>query len=216
MVKVDAIRQSPKSILDNSKNSRKAYDQTWNAAARAPVFCKITKKTTPDGKTKKMYRTSRLIGTHAFQIAASGAAMNASRILSAECDNLRLDVNQESSRAPWLPSVSKGAKMVLEQFLCALAQEAAYKGHAVREGSGNPIRLSKTHIKIGWDSTFDSVFGSAGLMPKTVHVLPLASKKKSTKKGGKEAPADAEEEDYTPPEVDNDMEGDAEDLAPEA
>ena len=119
MVKADAIRQSPMSVLDNAKSSRKTYDLVWNAASRAPVFCKITKKTTPDGKVKKMHRTSRLIGSHAFQIAASGAAMNASRILSNECNKLRLDVQTESSRAPWLPSVSKGAKMVLEQFLCA-------------------------------------------------------------------------------------------------
>ena len=92
MVKADAIRQSPMSVLDNAKSSRKTYDLVWNAASRAPVFCKITKKTTPDGKVKKMHRTSRLIGSHAFQIAASGAAMNASRILSNECNKLRLDV----------------------------------------------------------------------------------------------------------------------------
>jgi hypothetical protein len=50
MTKLDAVKQSPKSILDNSKNARKAYDKTWNSAARAPVFCKITKKTSADGK----------------------------------------------------------------------------------------------------------------------------------------------------------------------
>lgn len=145
--------------------------------------------------------------------------MHASRTLAKECAHLRLDADQESSRAPWLPSVSKGAKMVLEQFLCALAQEAAYKGHAVREGSGYSKRLSKTHIKMGWDATFDSVFGSASLMPKSVHVLPLETKKRT--KRGKAAPAEDDEE-YAPPEDEEndddkaDAEGNVEDLAPEA
>ena len=50
MAKLDAVKQSPASILQNAKNARKAYDKTWNSAARAPVFCKISKKTSADGK----------------------------------------------------------------------------------------------------------------------------------------------------------------------
>jgi len=50
MTKLDAIKQSPASILANAKKSRKQYDAMWNMAARAPIFCKITKKTLADGK----------------------------------------------------------------------------------------------------------------------------------------------------------------------
>lgn len=53
MVKLDAVNQSPASILANAKNSRKQYDKMWNAAARAPIFCKITKKTLDDGKVSR-------------------------------------------------------------------------------------------------------------------------------------------------------------------
>ena len=53
MTKLDAIKQSPASILANAKKSRKQYDKMWNAAARAPVFCKITKKTLDDGKARR-------------------------------------------------------------------------------------------------------------------------------------------------------------------
>lgn len=53
MVKLDATKQSPASILANAKNSRRAYDKCWNAAARAPIFCKISKKQTPDGKVSR-------------------------------------------------------------------------------------------------------------------------------------------------------------------
>lgn len=53
MTKLDAIKQSPASILANAKKSRKQYDTMWNIAARAPVFCKITKKTLADGKVSR-------------------------------------------------------------------------------------------------------------------------------------------------------------------
>jgi len=50
MTKIDAIKQSPASILTNAKNSRRQYDKMWNVAARAPIFCKITKKSLDNGK----------------------------------------------------------------------------------------------------------------------------------------------------------------------
>tara|TARA_B110001452_G_scaffold227465_1_gene202383 strand:+ start:3079 stop:3741 length:663 start_codon:yes stop_codon:yes gene_type:complete len=204
----DVIMRSTNNILANGKHARKAYDQMWNVASRAPVFCKITKRAVSDGKggtkQKKFYRTSRLIGAHAYNIAASGAAMRASRIMAQDCELMRVDKEDESSRAPWLPSVSKGAKMVLEQWLCALSQEAAYKAHAVRQGAGYSKRLNLKHTKVGWESTFESVFNSTTLMPKTMVVLPLEAKKSKKSKGnGKskskgEAAADDDDE-YDPP-----------------
>lgn len=50
MGKLDAVRQSPASIMQNCKKARRAYDRAWSSAARAPMFCKIVKKTTSDGK----------------------------------------------------------------------------------------------------------------------------------------------------------------------
>jgi|TARA_B110000967_G_scaffold38294_1_gene37873 hypothetical protein len=202
----DVIMRSTNNILANGKHARKAYDQMWNVASRAPVFCKITKKAVSDGKggtkQKKFYRTSRLIGAHAYNIAASGAAMRASRIMAQDCELMRVDKEDESSRAPWLPSVSKGAKMVLEQWLCALSQEAAYKAHAVRHGAGYSKRLNLKHTKIGWESTFESVFNSTTLMPKTMVVLPLDAKKSKKSKGkskGEAAADDDDDDEYDPP-----------------
>ena len=66
----DVFMRSTNNIISNGKHSRKAYDQMWNVASRAPVFCKITKKSIADGKggtkPKKFYRTTRLIGAHAI------------------------------------------------------------------------------------------------------------------------------------------------------
>ena len=191
--KIDPISHSPASILSNAKASRKAYDATWALATRAPMFCKITKKTTSDGKKKLFYRTARLVGSQAYMIAASGAAANAAAVMKAECALLREDVEEESAKAPWMPSISKGAKMVLEQWLCALAQEATKKAHAVREGCGSEKhevkRLNRTHMQMGWDSVFDNVFSKTAIMPPTVFVSHLLPKKKVSKssKAGEQA-----------------------------
>ena len=192
----DAIRRSPASILSNSKNARRHFDKLWNAAARAPIFCKISSVTLPDGKSKKRYRTSRLISSHAYKIAQSGAALHASRIAARDCGVLRLDAETESSRAPWMPSMSSGARIVLEQFLAALAQEAAFKADAFREGCGDAKRISAKHMRLGWEATKTSVFASSSMIPTTVIAFEPEKVKKAkvgsskTEKASKQEPVE--------------------------
>jgi hypothetical protein len=200
MGKLDAVKQSPASILANAKNSRKQYDKMWNAAARAPIFCKITKKTLEDGKTKKFYRTARLIGSHAYMIAASGAAAYVAKMMERDCSLVHEDTEQESARAPWMPQVSKGAKMVLEQWMCALSQEATKKGHAVRQGAGAAKRLNNKHMKIGWDVVHENVFSNTAMLPRTMYVAQPAKKVSKSSKKGKSEDAEGDDEDYSPPE----------------
>lgn len=165
-------------------------------------------------QSKKFYRTARLIGSHAYMIAASGAAANAATMMEAECNALREDVEAESARAPWLPQVSKGAKMVLEQWLCALAQEATKKAHAVREGCGTTKRLNRKHMQIGWDVVFDNVFSNTAIMPKSMFIAPVVTKKTTKKKSGKSKKskeADGEDDDYADDETPAKDEAPAED-----
>ena len=201
------VDKSPYNVFKTGKAARKNYDKVWNAAAHAPIFCKITKKTITDANGKKRekdcFRTSRLIGSHAYKVAASGAGLYASKVLQCEGEVLRTETFGEKTRAPWLPTLSAGARMVLEQFLSALAQEAGFKGHAIREGVGNSKRLSKTHVKSGWEATYDSVFGSSTLLPMNVITLALEKKKASKGKvGTKEVEAKGDDE-YNPPVEDD-------------
>lgn len=217
----NAISKSSNAIISNAKNARKAYDQMWRVAAHAPVFCKITKKQVADSKgklkNKKFYRTSRLIGSHAYNIAASGAAMRAACILKDGAVTLRLEAGTESKRAPWYPGVQKGAKMLLEQFLCALAQEATYKGHIVRECC-RTTRLSSKQARLGWETTLDYVFGSSSIMPRKVISIPL-DKKSASGKRKKSSNVKRAEKDANPSADDDDeyddAEGNTEDLQPE-
>lgn len=190
--------------------TRHIYDAMWNNAARAPMFCRTKKVADREGKMKTVRRTTRLISSAAFKIAASGAALNAKATLGKECSEVRVKPRSELAKNPWLPSVSPGACMMLEQFLAAVAQEAAYKAHVYREGCGGAMRVNKAYIKMGWNATMDSVFSSTLPLPRVVFVVP--EEKKTAKKEGK----DKEGDEYTPPDEDEQNpapEGSAEDIA---
>jgi hypothetical protein len=197
---MDAIRKSSNSVIENAKNARKQYDNLWKSAARAPMFCKITKKTLPGGKTKKTYRSSRLIGGHAYNIAASGAAAYVSNQIKNQCHILREDALKESPHAPWIPTITKGAKMVLEQFLCALTQEATNKAHIVRQSSGTTTRLSQKHMEIGWKAVFETVFSGSSIMSKSMYVAEPQNVINKNNKFHKGHDKNDEYDDYIPPE----------------
>jgi hypothetical protein len=214
MGKPDTAAQNRDNMLTNGRKARALYNKTWNIAAKAPIFCKTTKVMGgPEGKTPiKKYRTARLINTHAYNIAASGAGLYAGRVLANDCEAVRIGAIKENTRAPWAPTVSKGARMVIEQFLCALAQEAAYKACSVKDGvASGTMRLNKTHMRIGWDATIAAVFAADTLVPQTLITaqMPSAEEQRAARKAKKEKrsraastkahePAD-EDDDYAPP-----------------
>jgi len=203
MVAVSAHRQSAQAVLKGVKTLRTATNKTWNLAPKAPMF---TRKSKNDKGKKKVVRTKRLIGGHSWKILASGAAAYANAVLQREAAALRVQIGTESKRVPWLPSVSKGAIALCEQFMCAYAQEATRNAVDVRVGlgkvnkSGEHIdyfkRLNGKCMKIGYDQADECVFGASMLAPRTM-VICKPEKKKDGKKG-----EDKEGEDYQPPQAD--------------
>lgn len=205
-------RNTGKSALNlklDSMESRKGFDAMWNDAAHAPIFCRSKKVPGSDGKMKTVRRTARLISSMAFKIAASGAALNAKAVLGKECSEVRVTPRSELSHNPWLPSVTDGACIMLEQFVAAVAQEAAERAHVYREGCGTAMRLNRAYAKMGWDATVQSVFASSMPVPRAVFILP-ADKKTKNKKHEEDAeysPLDEEEQNPAPQGEEADIAG---------
>ena len=191
---------SVKNLTLDARESRKGFDAVWQDAAHAPMFCRKKEVTSSEGITKTIRRTARLIPSAVFKIAASGAALNVRSTLSKECIDVRINPRSEVNRNPWLPSISNGACIMLEQFVCAVAQEAAQRAHVYRAGSGNTMRINKTFARMGWNATMDAVFASTMPCAKTVYIVPIPARKKTTAKR-KEA-EDGDEGDYVPPDED--------------
>ncbi len=194
-------RQSAINVGMASKEVRSTINRLWAIAPRAPIFCKETKRRTADGHARVLRRTSHPVSSQAFKIAASAAAAAFSHAVGVECRQLRLDLPLEKRTCAWLPSISPGARLMLEQFMTALAQEAGYKAHAYRRSASRkhaPTRLGRAHLRAGWEATLDRVFADATPAPAAclLPLVALESAKPATRKSrAKAAPKAAEGDD---------------------
>jgi hypothetical protein len=200
MGKPSAHRASAVAMMKGAKTLKKVCNNTWKLAPKAPMF---TRKSKAVAGKKKVVRTKRLIGGHAYKIVASGGAAYASAVLGREASVFRTSIDSESKRVPWLPSVSPGAIAIIEQFLCAYAQDATRHAVSVRQGLGRmdktkgkwiPLfaRLNGKLMKVGYDQADQQIFGSAMPAPRNLYIAKPDAK--STKKEGKAPPDD----DYQP------------------
>ena len=204
MTKLSAHRQSSANVMKAAKMLKNQCNKTWNLAPKAPMF---TRKSKSIAGKKKVVRTKRLIGGHAYKICASGAAGWVHAIMQREAHEFRTSIGTESKRAPWLPSISKGAIALIEQFLCAYAQEATRHAVSVRQGLGRMkdgrhvdmfTRLNGKLMKIGYDAADAAIFGSSMPVPRTT-VVCKPMKAKVSKKDGKAK--EMEDGDYEAPEA---------------
>lgn len=208
MAKASAHRQSATAVMKAAKTLRTQCNKTWNLAPKAPMFTRKSK--TVAGK-KKVVRTKRLIGGHAYNICASGAAGWVNAVMQREANAFRTSIQFESKRVPWLPSISKGAIALIEQFLCAYAQQATRHAVSVRVGLGRKIkatgkwipmctRLNAKLMKLGYDAADAGIFGSAMPVPRATLVCKPDKKTPAKDKGGKSK--EVEDGDYEAPEAD--------------
>lgn len=197
--KVSAHRASANAIAGAAREIKKATNKVWRLAPKAPMFTRKPNKPTAKGE-KKVVRTKRLIGNHAYKILASGAAAHAGAVFQNEAKAFRLSVDAESKRAPWLPSVSPGAIAMLEQFVCAYAQTATQHAVDIRVGLNSHKRLNNKLMKLGYDQADADIFGSTMPVARTTVICAPVVKKRSAAKtaDGKEG---EEEEDYNPPDA---------------
>lgn len=206
MGKLSAHRKSALAISRGAHDLKKLTNATWKLAPKAPMFTRKSKN--QQGK-KKTVRTVRLVGGHAYKIAASGAAAYAAAVMQREAQAFRATVGTESKRTPWLPSVTPGAMALLEQWLCAYAQTATRHAVNVRTGLGStdkhgtfqPLlkRLNGRLMKIGFDTADEQVFQSAMPTPRKLIVCKPEAKKQKKREG---AVNEEEAGDYQPPEAD--------------
>jgi hypothetical protein len=183
MVKVSAARRSARELLSASKAVKHSMNSTWALARKAPMFLRKS------NGTKKTIRTNRLINSHAYKVVASGAALYTSGVLNHEASTLRLHPRGESKRAPWLPSFSDGAIALIEQFLCAYAQEATKNAAAARKGLNVGKRLNAKLMRLGFDVADEAMFGTSAPAPRVF--LTTQPPKRASKKAAEAAEAAA-------------------------
>jgi hypothetical protein len=189
----NAARTSIKETLYNTRVARRTIDKLWDAAGTAPMFCR--QLSTPDKNGKVIRRSSRLIGGHAYHIAASGAASALKREI--QCEAKRLGIPYVSSTgAAVQPTMSKGACRLTEQFIAAYCSEAIHVANRIMSDLKTRKRLNAKIVAAAFAEVNESIFASSGFAPRTNVVLPVARVKKGVSDGDAEfvAPEDVVEE----------------------
>ena len=110
------VRTRSRVLRDQSKFDKSLRD-VWRLARQAPCFAKRGKHGVAAGKL----RAHALISNHAFKIAAAGAGMKIQREQRNDAAILRLALPEES-KTPFMPPLSSGAQVLIEQFICAFVQ----------------------------------------------------------------------------------------------
>lgn len=195
-----AHRLSALAVTDACKQVAKATTDTWRLAPKAPMFTrkldpKKPKRYRTDKKTGKKIeikttRTNRLVAGHAFKVCASGAAYSMMNTIGQEASRLRLKINKESKRVPWLPSYNRGAIAAIEQILSAYGGEAFWNAVVIRKGLNTHKRTTPRMLQMGFARTRKSVIEAGCPVPRTVIITKLMPK--SSKKTAKGAAASAD------------------------
>ena len=153
--KKTGVRASAASILACAAAVRKAVDDTWATAQKSDMNQR------PCVKDSSKTRTQHIIRRSAFNVAAAGAVTHAVACLRESSEIYNVDPPNELTKSPWLPSVTPGARVQLQYFMAAYAQNALRAAMIARKESTNRSRTNHDLMKIGFEHADRAVFDSA-------------------------------------------------------
>ena len=178
-------KKAAKDICRRSRSISNHHNKLWNAASKAPMYCKLFKKSTKDDKTKKtvtttVKRTQRLISGHAYSIAATGAAQAIAREQQIDCEVLGVEFARTNDKGTPVAQaqLTPAYKFMVEQFMCAYVQECVYAARTSMAAVGGRTRLNRGIVKLACGEVNEQLFAASGIAPRNVYVVPLLKKKK--------------------------------------
>lgn len=199
----DAEAKTILAVQSNMKRIEKINNKMWACAHKAPMFSR--KMPTKDG-ARAVTRTKRLVSAHSVKIMVAGSAMQCAARHRNELAKYGLKPQKESRSQPFVPSISPGAKMALEQWLAAYAQEGMVNAKTILTAAKVHKRMRPEVVENGFQQANESIFFAAAPVPQRTVVISLkkggAKKGPSTKPSKKGGEADAEEDDPTAREED--------------
>lgn len=194
-------KKASRDIIRRSKEIGKAQDNVWKNAAQAPMFCRVYQKDVPGKKGKKatktiVKRSVRLIGSHAYGLAAAGAAQAIAREQQLDCINLGIGFTRINEKGVPVcqARLTPGFRYMTEQFMCAYVQECIYTARNMLRSMPPRVRLNRDIMKLACNEVNEQLFYASGVVPRQMYVVPLPKKKsKKVEEEGDFVPASAEE-----------------------
>jgi hypothetical protein len=175
--RIEGVRASAKAIFDAGRAVKRSLDNTWRVGPRAPMMLSRIRE------NGKLRRTQRIVRRQALTIAASGAAACAAEEIEAMADAFGIDVPTELEGAPWLPALTDGALLSIEQALCAYMQESLWHAAIVcggEEGVESKRRVTAEAMKHGFRTADHNnfSFGSFALDDGSLYICNRDQKKR--------------------------------------
>lgn len=171
----DAESKTILAVQSNMKKIEKITNKMWANAHKAPMYSR--RLTNANGK-RTVTRTKRLIAPHSIKIMVAGSAMQCVARHRNEMVKYGIKPQKESRSQPFMPSMSPGAKMMFEQFMCAYTQEGMIKAKTILESAKQHKRMRPEVVEGGFAQANASIFFSAAPVPMRTIVTPLKKAKK--------------------------------------
>lgn len=173
-------RQAVNTLIKANKRTRRMTNAVWALGYKhAPMFMRVSKAVDPQ-TNKKRHVANRLVRTNAWKLMCSGAALRSRGLVQKVATKLRMgSLSTESSRYPWLPSMSNGATLLLEQACCAWAQTGVHHAATMRKMSGGKLRINAEMMTHGFGAATEQIFANGNLVPR----LCVVSSKHEAMKG---------------------------------
>lgn len=169
---LDAESRTLSAVMTNARKLERITNKMWAVAHKAPMYARRV-PAKADGSRGESVRTQRLISKHAIKIMLAGAAMQCVARHRSLLIKYGLKPEKEARSQPFLPKLTPGARMRLEQFLCAYTQEGVLRAKALRDAEGVHKRMPAELVKEGFDMASLSVF--AGAMPAPMRTVVVAT-----------------------------------------
>jgi hypothetical protein len=151
-----AFHRAGHSVLYNAQAIETALRRVWSCARAAPVFSKSGKSGSAEGRL----RANPLLSKHAVNVALAGAALLVQKQIRAEAAALRIKIKPEARDTPFVPEITTGAVVMVEQFIAAVVQQGVRNAGVSKECEGT-AKVSFDQAAAGMATAAQDVLGSA-------------------------------------------------------
>lgn len=198
MVAKKKIRSSDQSFYNlrsDAKQSSQMFNNLWRVADKSQGFLRKPKMNGKKRATQKNahgveipipQRLNKTVRRFPLRAMLSGAASQIGATLASETKNLRVDAAGEVNVSGAMPSISKGAELLIEKFLISYCKTATANAMAIRESMKLHKKTTEGCMAAACEILNGELQSSSGIAPGT---LMLEKKVVKRRKGKEEAPA---------------------------
>jgi hypothetical protein len=195
--KIRSADQSFVNLRSDAKQNAQSFNNLWRVADKSMGFLRKPKMNGKKRATQKNVkgvevvvpqRANKTIRKFPLRVMLSGAASQAGAVLASETKSLRVDAAGEVNVSGALPSISKGAELLIEKFLITYAKTATANAVAIRDSLKVHKKTTEGCMAAACEILNGELRNTGGIAPGTL----LLGKKSIKRRKAKESTVEPE------------------------